>query len=276
MVDLENIITANVEVHTAAVDKYLNEPHYRPENKIRIREILQSLQRRTGGEKLLDVGCGMGFILDLAKEFFKVLRGVDVTPAMLERVILDGWGGDIKVELARVENLPYADNSFDVCTAHAVLHHLHDIKPALREINRVLKPGGIFYADLEPNSYFWTALQSIDPQKTTHEAVLREIQGVKDKDRQIAEEFHLRVETVQKAEYLKHVLGGFMEENLIAALDEAAFSKSEIQYQWFLGEAQIIHDEVTRSSASVLRDYLKNMLPLTRHLFKYLMIFAQK
>lgn len=276
MFEHEKIIKANIEVHTAAVDKYLNEPHYRPENIIRVREILQTLQRRTGGEKLLDVGCGMGFVIDIAKEFFKIIRGVDVTPAMLDRVATNGRECDIRVELARVENLPYEDDSFDVCTAHAVLHHLHDIKPALLEIYRVLKPGGIFYSDLDPNAYFWAAIQSLDQERISNDVILREIHGVKHKDHELAEEFLVSVDTVQKAEYLKHILGGFKEENLITELRTASFSRSEIKYQWFLGEGQIIHGEATKVSAHFIRNYLQGMLPLTRHLFKYVMIFAQK
>jgi ubiquinone/menaquinone biosynthesis C-methylase UbiE len=273
---VEEVIKANVDVHTAAVDKYLNEPHYRPENRDRVRSIIQSLQQRTRGEKLLDVGCGMGFIIDIAKEFFTIIRGVDVTPAMLERVNLEGRAIDVRVELSPVERLPYDDNFFDVCTAHALLHHLLDPVPALREIYRVLKPGGMFYSDLDPNGYFWEALTSLNPSRITNEVVLREIHGVKDKDQDIAEEFHLSVDTVQKAEYLKHVLGGFKEEYLMQALRETGFAEAEVKYQWFLGEAQVIHGENSKDSAQALRAYLQEVLPLTRHLFKYIMIFAQK
>lgn len=273
---VEDVIKANVDVHTAAVDKYRDEPHYRPENRERVKSIIQSLQRQTGGEKLLDVGCGMGFIIDIAKEFFTIIRGVDVTPAMLERVNLEGQAIDIRVELAPVEHLPYEDNYFDVCTAHALLHHLHDPAPALREIYKVLKPGGVFYSDLDPNGYFWEALMSLDPARITNQVVLREIHGVKDKDKDIAEEFHLSVDTVQKAEHLKHIHGGFKEENFLQVLRETGFAEAEVKYQWFLGEAQVIHGENSKDTAPALRAYLQEMLPLTRHLFKYVMIFAKK
>jgi len=66
-----DVIAANVRLHTAAADRYKDEPHYRPESRARIREIISSLQQETRGESLLDLGCGMGFIIDIARDFFK-------------------------------------------------------------------------------------------------------------------------------------------------------------------------------------------------------------
>jgi len=273
----EEIIQANREVHTAIGDRYLDEPHYRPENQARVREILKSLQEQTRGTSLLDVGCGMGFIIDLAKDYFRTIRGVDVTSAMLEKVCLHGGPDcDIQVKFDLVETLSFPDNSFDVCTAHALLHHLCDIRPALAEIYRVLKPGGIFYSDLDPNAYFWDAIISLNLDGDYNDIIHREIIAVRDKDQEIAEQFSVNVKAVQQAEYLKHCQGGFREKDLLSHLKEARFARYEVKYQWFLGEAQIIHGETTKGSASNLRAYLQNMLPLTKHLFKYLMIFAKK
>ena len=276
MDNIEDVINANVKLHTAAADKYREEPHYRPESRARIREIIQAIQRETKGKALLDVGCGMGFIIDIAREFFEVIRGVDVTPAMLERVNTSDERCNIKVEIARVECLPFENNTFDVCTAHALLHHLKDIRPALKEIRRVLRPGGIFYSDLDPNGYFREAIKSLGTAGTFDKAILREINAAKNKDQEIADLFNLDVDTVQKAEHWMHVEDGFKEEDLRAVLDEMQFSQFEVKYQWFLGEAGIIHGEQTMSHADVLRTYLHDMFPLTRHLFKYLSIIARK
>ena len=276
MKTIHEVIKANIEVHTAAVDKYQQEPHYRPENKARIRDILNDLQGETEGKSLLDVGCGMGFIIDIAKEFFSVIRGVDVTPAMLERVDLSSTSCDIKVELSQAEQLPFPDNTFDVCTAHALLHHLDNIAPVIEEIHRVLRPGGIFYSDLDPNAYFWQALRTLDDTGTYNNSINKEIQAVKNKDIEIADLFHLDVETVQKAEHWMHVQGGFREEDLLDQLMNLHFSSCRFNYHWFIGEARIIHEETTMVSADFLRNYLHEMWPLTRHLFKYIGIIAKK
>ena len=275
MYSMEQVIAANVEIHTAAKNVYGNEPHYSPENKTRVREIIKYLKSETDGNHFLDVGCGMGFIIDIAKEFFKVIRGVDVTPAMLEQVNLNGGESDIEIALAKAESLPYPNNTFDVCSAHALLHHLHDVRPVLKEIYRVLKPGGLFYADLDPNAYYWKALKAVNPEDTINEVILKEIAAINNKDQEIAEQLHLDAELIKKAEYLKHVKGGFQEEELYQYLTAAKFFQIHFQYQWFLGEAKVIRDPSRSSSAPFLRTYLQEVLPLTRHLFKYISFIAK-
>jgi len=272
----DRTIQANVALHTAAADEYLQEPHHRPENKERIRAILQQLQSGTQGTSLLDVGCGMGFIIDIAKEFFRVIRGVDVTPAMLERIEIDPSEHDIQLTLGQAENLPYDDNTFDVCTAHALLHHLHDIQPVLEEVWRVLRPGGVFYADLDPNAYFVDALEALPATGNFDSSIVKATNDLHSKSHELAAHFELDVNTVEEAERWMHVKGGFKAENLQAALSAAGFSRSEIRYHWFLGEAKMIHCEQARFALPLLKTYLRDMLPLTRHLFKYVGVIAKK
>ena len=54
MSNRNNIIDANIAVHTAAADRYKEEPHYRPENRARVRDMLASIQKATNGSKLWD------------------------------------------------------------------------------------------------------------------------------------------------------------------------------------------------------------------------------
>jgi ubiquinone/menaquinone biosynthesis C-methylase UbiE len=277
MYSQKDVIEANVLMHTRAAEKYKEiEPHYSPENIERVRCILKSLKGRTEGNSLLDVGCGTGFVIDIAKEYFKVIRGVDVTPAMIEKADTASPSCDIKVEIAESENLPFKDHTFDVCTAYALLHHLHDIQPTFNEIFRVLKSGGIFYSDLDPNAYFWEAISLLPSNAVYCHVLKREIDAVLNKEEELAKLYGIDKKTIQKAEYLKHVKGGFKEEELSKGLKAAGFSNFKIKYEWFLGEGNIIHDERTNASAGTMRSYFHEMLPLTRHLFKYVSIYAEK
>jgi len=96
------------------------------------------------GLRVLEIGCGMG--TDGA-QFAKAgadYTGVDLTEAAIElsrkRFELFGLRGAFRV--ADAENLDFTDESFDLVYSHGVLHHTPDTARAVREIHRVLKPGG--------------------------------------------------------------------------------------------------------------------------------------
>lgn len=96
------------------------------------------------GQRLLEVGCGMGTdLLQFARGGAKV-TGVDLTPRSIElsrrHLSLYGQTGDFA--LADCESLPFADESFDVAYSNGVLHHTPDTAGAVREVHRVLRPGG--------------------------------------------------------------------------------------------------------------------------------------
>jgi SAM-dependent methyltransferase len=276
MSDRKHVIDANIAVHTAAADRYQEEPHYRPENRSRVRTILASVQQKTRGRKLLDLGCGMGFMIDIAKEFFPVIRGVDVTPAMLACVNTKVEGCDIQVDEAPVENLPFEDGSFDVCTAYAVLHHLHNVDDVIAEAYRVLRPGGVFYTDLDPNASFWQAIKSLDPKSEHPESIRREINAIGTKDQEIAAKFGLDLATVQLAEHWMHLDNGFDAVVFEAAFSRVGFRFVQVIHHWFLGEALMIHDPACAGYVDSIRDYLQQMRPLAGHLFKYLRVIATK
>ncbi len=97
------------------------------------------------GSKLLEIGCGMGTDLIQFARGGAVCTGVDLTPRSIEisrhRFAVYGLPGDFL--LTDAERLPFAGESFDVVYSHGVLHHTPDTAGAIREIHRVLKPGGI-------------------------------------------------------------------------------------------------------------------------------------
>ncbi len=273
----QDVLKANIELHTQLASVYKDtEPHYRPENRARVDKILKELVAAGGSGALLDVGCGMGFIIDLAKHHFQHIDGIDITAAMLERTDTGGSSCDIRLCVAEVEALPFPASSFDVATAYAVIHHLHALEPAFREIYRVLKPGGWLYTDCDPNYYFWEAVKQLPEQGEYAPFVRKEIDAVRHKDLELKEKFGVPPELLNIAEVLKHDSGGFKSEELETLLHGIGFAEVKVCYEWYIGEARVIHSDDTQESSEVIRKVLYEMLPLTRHLFKYLRIMARK
>lgn len=93
-----------------------------------------------GGSRLLDVGCGTGHQLrDLSARGFEI-AGVDGSEEMLNIARRVNPGVDLKS--ADVESLPYETASFDFVLSIEVLRYLPDFRKAVREMGRVLRPGG--------------------------------------------------------------------------------------------------------------------------------------
>ena len=96
------------------------------------------------GLDVLDVGCGQG--IDLARYALAGAEptGIDLTPDTLRSPVptwrRSGWRG--RSMLGDAERLSFDEASFDRVSSNGVLHHTPEIAGALREINRVLKPGG--------------------------------------------------------------------------------------------------------------------------------------
>lgn len=85
------------------------------------------------GMKILDVGCGTGIIHDIYPKHGVV--GIDVSDGMLKHHKGLAWN-------APIENIPFKDNYYDLVICRSTLHHLPDAVAGLREMKRVLKPGG--------------------------------------------------------------------------------------------------------------------------------------
>ena len=98
----------------------------------------------TGGMRVLDVGCGQGIDLVRYAIAGAQVAGVDLTPRHVElaRAHLAALGFDGDVVEGDAESLPFPDGSFNRASSNGVLHHTPDMPAALRELRRVLRPGG--------------------------------------------------------------------------------------------------------------------------------------
>jgi ubiquinone/menaquinone biosynthesis C-methylase UbiE len=101
------------------------------------------------GMSVLELGCGTGyFTRELARTGADIVA-IDVSPELLEIARSNCSAPNVRYEIQNAYRLSYPDAVFDSVVGSSVLHHL-EIDPALREIYRVLKPGGkIFFT--EPN-----------------------------------------------------------------------------------------------------------------------------
>jgi len=208
----KKIINANIEYHTKLVDIYDNQPHFLAENKERVKNILLEHGRQSGFNFLLDIGCGTGFIIDIAKEYFENIKGIDITPKMIEKI---DCTKNVDVYIANSESLPFENNIFNVCTAYAFLHHLLEFKISLKEIYRVLKKGGTLYTDQDPNLHFWDNGITERVSKT-----LNKEKGIPKYITKLAE-YH-------------DTLGGINGDEMEDLLRDIGFKDIKVIYRWFV------------------------------------------
>lgn len=90
-------------------------------------------------ERFLDVGCGMGELAErVQRELGAEVVAVDISPRMVELTRTRG----VDAREADVQALPFEDGSFDCVAANWVLYHVPDVERGVRELARVLAPGG--------------------------------------------------------------------------------------------------------------------------------------
>ncbi|MBU1336714.1 MAG: class I SAM-dependent methyltransferase [Alphaproteobacteria bacterium] len=100
------------------------------------------------GEKLLDVGCGTGSLtFELAARGEpSEIRAIDYAPAFVEAARQRNTDPRVTIEQADATALPFGDRTFDRAMAMLVLHFVPDAPLAIREMRRVVRPGGVVAA----------------------------------------------------------------------------------------------------------------------------------
>lgn len=97
------------------------------------------------GARLLEVGCGMGTDLLQFARGGALCTGIDLTPRSIaithQRFAL--YEQRVDLLIGDGERLPFANDTLDVVYSNGVLHHTRETAGAIRELHRVLKPGGI-------------------------------------------------------------------------------------------------------------------------------------
>lgn len=118
------------------------------------------------GRRLLDFGCGTGTMLRSLVRYGEAV-GVD---ADAEAIRFCRRRGLKDVQHLESDELPFDDDAFDVVTAFDVLEHIDDDARALREIRRVLRPGGTLLLSVPAYRFLWGPQDEIAHHKRRYTA----------------------------------------------------------------------------------------------------------
>jgi ubiquinone/menaquinone biosynthesis C-methylase UbiE len=114
-------------------------------------------------KKMLEVGCGTAFV-----SLFFAKRGYQVSCLDINKKILEVARKNFRKERAKgnfitgnAERLSFKDNSFDIVTSFGLLEHFQNPGTAIDEMVRVLKPGGLLFADIVPKRFSSQSLGNV-------------------------------------------------------------------------------------------------------------------
>ena len=100
-------------------------------------------------QSVLELGCGTGYFTRELAVTGAQISAIDISPELLEVAKQECSSENVRFEIQNAYAMTFPDETFDSVVGSGVLHHL-EIEAALKEIQRVLKPGGSIYFT-EPN-----------------------------------------------------------------------------------------------------------------------------
>jgi ubiquinone/menaquinone biosynthesis C-methylase UbiE len=125
--------------------KFVNSKKHAQTNIKKIEQLFQNIDLSTI-QDVLEVGCGAGMLANyLAEKYQMKVTGTDVDAEQIE-LAKEYHRGSNRLNFlpADATDLPIKDSEFDLVLSFMVMHHISNWKKAFEEIDRVLKPEGIF------------------------------------------------------------------------------------------------------------------------------------
>jgi ubiquinone/menaquinone biosynthesis C-methylase UbiE len=199
------------------------------------------------GRKVLDYGCGAGENACLLAACGAQVWGFDLSPVSIEkarrRAELMGLSKRTQFDVFAAGQTSYANEQFDVVICFAILHHLHMMLDDIyREINRVTRPGGEYYA-IEP---------------VANHAIVRGLRRV------------IPVELVATPDERQL----FNPE--LQRIDEFGFTDVQFMYSLFLERLHRVFGDKHQRNLRKLDDQLERMFPFLRQLYGMVLVSAVK
>lgn len=112
--------------------------------------ILERLGGRCEGQKVLEIGCGRGVGTEIILERFRAgeVHAFDLDPEMIDiarRRLAKSGQEKLRISVGDAEKIDAADSSYDAVFDFGIIHHIPEWQNSVKEVARVLKPGGKFY-----------------------------------------------------------------------------------------------------------------------------------
>lgn len=114
------------------------------------RQLLVCLEYAPGARDLLDIGCSAGYVLEAGKSLGLAPTGLDLSKFAVELCRERGY----RAELGSLTEIPFPDESFDIVTLKHTLEHVQHPMRGLKEIARVLRPGGVAFLIVPDAAYY--------------------------------------------------------------------------------------------------------------------------
>ena len=110
--------------------------------------LLLRMSHRLDGKRVLEIGCGQGFGIELILTHFgaATVTGIDLDPDMIARAQrrIQPYADRASIAIGDVTAIQAPDASFDAVFDFGIIHHVSVWQHAIREVKRVIKPGGLF------------------------------------------------------------------------------------------------------------------------------------
>jgi SAM-dependent methyltransferase len=137
----KNLTDINEQNYQEGLDKYAEKAE---KQRIQNHKRLRIFDKYRKTNLFLEIGCNTGIVILAARDLKWDVKGVDISIAASEYARekrgLDVFSGDVM-------SAKYPSDSFDVIYTNSVMEHLDNPKETLIEVKRILRPGGVFYAD---------------------------------------------------------------------------------------------------------------------------------
>jgi len=221
--DEDRVRDANIAYYDQIAEDYESsiaaKEIFNPFSQQRIEEAIAYLSSNGRNELLIDIGCGAGNIMTVAQSYFGRVIGFDISVQILRLAQEKG----LLAHRADIIKLPVCSETVDAISAFSVLHHLEQPDLIFQEAYRVLRTGGYFYADNDPNLWPKRAIRNNRLYRLLRnvyhcifEKKEEKLKSVDREIRELAEYHHFHSDGFQPEEVKKTLEGiGFREVQVI-------------------------------------------------------------